>query len=346
MKKSGISALLLLIILPSSVAFGQKEFPSGLTPELFNSDNPIPIVIKTDLKGLADQMFEKEQYQPAQIIYKDRKFIDTLKTRIRVRGHFRKDTLNCDFPPLRIDFKKNDIRNTIFGPQDQFRIVTHCRTNDTHFVQYIIREYLVYKIYQILNPLSLNVRLALITYEDTEGRYPSYTRYGFILEDEGEFASRFNMEKVNERVTFEELEGNNGLLLSMFEFMIGDTDWIVQFSKNLIILKNGNDIYAVPYDFDYSGIVDTDYRTSTGYTSLSDPERLFKGKCYTTEELKNMIKKFKKSKGKIYRLLYASRQLDNDSLIYMYNYITKFYEIVRSKQEMLKYFNVNCEGNK
>lgn len=343
MKKIRISWIVLITLIPLIPVRSQDQFTSGLIPELFKSSNPIPVVIKTDIQGLMDQMVEKEHYQPAEIIYQVRKTTDTLKTKIRVRGHFRKDTLNCNFPPLRINFKKNDIRNTIFGPQDQFRIVTHCRTDDSHFVQYVIREYLVYKMYQILNPLSLKVRLAIITYEDTGSRYPSITKYGFFLEDEGEFASRFNAEKVSERVTFDDLEKNNGLMLSLFQFMIGDTDWIVQFSKNLVILKKGDQIYAVPYDFDYCGIVDTDYRNATGFTSLSKPERIFKGNCYTRRELKHMLKKFKRSKSKFHHLLYSTKLLDNDSLIHMYNYITQFYDIIRTKKERIKYFNINCD---
>jgi hypothetical protein len=189
------------------------------------------------------------------------------------------------------------------------------------------------------------VRLAIITYVDTEGRYRTITRYGFILEDEGEFASRFNAEKVSERINFEDLEENNGLLLALFQFMIGDTDWIVQFSKNLVLLKKGEQIYAVPYDFDYSGIVGTDYRNATGYTSLSEPERLFKGKCYPKKEMRHMLRKFRKSRNKFDNLLYSTKQLDTDSMIHMYNYITQFYDIITSRQERSKYFERNCDGN-
>ena len=172
MKKIRISWLFLMILMPLIPARSQDQITSGLIPALFKSDKPFSVIIKTDIQGLLDQMVEKERYQPAEIIYRDQKITNTLKTKIRVRGHFRKDTFNCDFPPLRINFKKNDIRNTIFGPQDQFRIVTHCRTNERGFVQYVIREYLVYKMYQILNPLSLNVRLCLNPFSSLQAINP------------------------------------------------------------------------------------------------------------------------------------------------------------------------------
>lgn len=320
----------------------QDDITSGLVPALFRSDSPIPITIRTDLITLIRQMTQGENYQPADIIYSENGITDTLETRIRIRGHFRKDTANCDFPPLRINFRKSVIRNTIFGPQDEFRIVTHCRTYDEHFIQYIYREYLVYKMYQTLNPLSLNVRLARITYVDSEGRISPFTRYAFILEDEDEFATRFNMEEVEGHVSYNDIEHDNALMLSLFQFMIGNTDWIIQFSKNLIILKKGDTYYAVPYDFDYCGIVNTDYRNIHGYTSLTEPERLFRGKCYTRAELKAGIRQFRKSKRHIMRLLLHSKQLDHDSFVYMYNYISRYYGIIRSRKERQKYLYVNC----
>ena len=337
-----IAGLMLMQMGLAAPALSQALPVSGLVPVLFQSTNPIPITIRTDMSVLLSHKRESEAYQPGEVIYTEAGETKVLRMKIRVRGNFRKDTANCDFPPLRINFKKKEIGNTIFGPQDKYRIVTHCRTDDPHFIQYVFREYLVYKIYNVLNSLSLNVRLAIITYEDTSGTYRPLTRYGFILEDEDECAARFNAEKIPGKVSLDEINEHNGLILSVFQFMIGNTDWIVPFSKNLIFLKKGESIYMVPYDFDYCGIVDTDYRNKLGFTSLSEPERVFKGKCYSDAELKSAFKFFRKSKKKMMRLIFSSNQLDRGSLNYMYNYISQFYSIIASKSERKKYFYVNC----
>ncbi len=344
MKYSLITVLLFLLTVWNSPCRSQEKIKSGLVPSVFQTDSILQITVQTDIMGLLDQMTSEAKYQPAEIIFPANDKIDSLKTKIRVRGHFRKDTANCDFPPLRINFKKSDIMNTFWGPQDKFRIVTHCRTYDTHFMQYILREYLVYKIYKILNPLSLNVRLLKITYVDTGNYFKPFTRYGFLLEDEAEFAARFNMERMKDPVNFQDLNEKNSLLLSLFEFMIGDTDWIVPFAKNLILLKKGETNYAVPFDFDYCGIVNTDYRNEYGYTSLSKPERTFKGGCYTEKEMKEGLKIFRKSRKKIERLIMSSKELDRNSFLYMYNYISQFYDIIGSKNERIKNFNVNCNN--
>lgn len=337
-----LTGFLLIMLYPERSVFCQNTPVSGLTPGIFQSDDPIPVTIRTDMSLILGHQEDEEKYQPAEIIYNEGGTSHTLEMKIRVRGHFRKDTANCDFPPLRINLKKKDIGNTLFGPQDKYRIVTHCRTTDNHFVQFVIREYLVYRMYKIINPLSLNVRLASITYEDTGGQLKPFTRYAFILEDENEFAYRFNLSRITDKVTYDQIDNENVLLLSLFQFMIGNTDWIVQFSKNLVFLKKEESVYVVPYDFDYCGIVNTDYKNKYGFTSLTEPERIFKGKCYTENQLRPAIRHFRKSKRKIIRLLLNTNQLDHESLVYMYNYISQFYTIIGSRSERKKYLFVNC----
>jgi hypothetical protein len=315
-----------------------------MIPELFKSEKILEFTIRTNLPALIDHSGKEETYQPAFIILGRENVYDTLPLRIRVRGNFRKDTNNCDFPPLRLNFKKEDVRNTVFGPQDEFRVVTHCQTDDASFIRYVYREYYVYRLYQAISPFNLNVRLARINYEDNSGKMKPFTRDAFILEDEDEFATRLNMEQVTDKLAFEQINEENGLMLSMFQFMIGNTDWIVPFAKNLVFLRKGDAISAVPYDFDYCGIVNADYKNEAGYTKLTYPERIFKGKCYTEDQLKTSFKYFRKSRKKFMKVLYSAGMLDHESFIYMYNYITQFYSIIQSRKDKLKYFYVNC-GN-
>ncbi|HLF36291.1 MAG TPA: hypothetical protein VI583_18740 [Cyclobacteriaceae bacterium] len=320
----------------------QDPSPTGMIPELFKSEKIFEFTIRTNLPSLINHSGKEETYQPAVIILEGENGNDTLPLRIRVRGNFRKDTNNCDFPPLRLNFKKEDVRNTVFGPQDEFRVVTHCQTDDAGFIRYVYREYYVYKLYQAISPFNLNVRLARINYEDNSGKMKTLTRDAFILEDEDEFATRLNMEQVSDKLVFEQISEQNGLMLSMFQFMIGNTDWIVPFAKNLVFLRKGDGIYAVPYDFDYCGIVNADYKNEEGYTKLSYPERIFKGKCYSDDQLKTAFKYFRKSRKKFMKVLFSAGMLDHESFIYMYNYIMQFYTIIHSKQDKLKYFYVNC----
>ncbi|NIP93601.1 MAG: hypothetical protein GWN18_19895, partial [Thermoplasmata archaeon] len=69
----------------------------------------------------------------------------------------------CEFPPLRLNFKKGQLDETLFDGQDKVKLVTHCRNGD-RYEQNVVKEYLVYRLYNVLTPLGFQVRMAHITY--------------------------------------------------------------------------------------------------------------------------------------------------------------------------------------
>ena len=50
-------------------------------------------------------------------------------------------------------------------------------------------------------------------------------------------------------------------VLCLFEYMISNTDWNVSLLHNIKLIrkKDTKEIIVVPYDFDYSGLVNADY---------------------------------------------------------------------------------------
>ena len=63
----------------------------------------------------------------------------------------------------------------------KLKLVVGCgATNDDE--QLIIKEYLAYKMYNMLTEKSFRVRLVKIKYDDTKGKIKSYSQYGFLLE--------------------------------------------------------------------------------------------------------------------------------------------------------------------
>ena len=49
------------------------------------------------------------------------------------------------------------------------------------------------------------------------------------------------------------------LLASVFMYMVGNTDWSLPYLHNIRVFQNFTSYIAVPYDFDWSGIVDAPY---------------------------------------------------------------------------------------
>jgi hypothetical protein len=318
-------------------------FCLGQEPLLFDNSHPIEIIIRTDLIKLLNTRSEEPPYQDASIVIDEIQGVTKIfDVEIQARGNFRRDSLNCDFPPLRLNFKKKAIINTYFEGNEKIKIVTHCKSQVPEFDQYVAREYVTYRIYNLLTPVSFKVRSASIIYEDTENTLEPIKRPGFLIEDIDHLAARNNMEEFEEPLNLPDLEKNNAILLSMFQYMIGNTDWILNMSKNLKTLADSTGFYAVPYDFDYTMIVGTDYTLGGGRSYLSAPVRLYKGPCYSLEEIIPVTEKLLEKRKEILSLISKEKMLDYDSKQHMKMYLSDFFNLIKSDKSIKQNILTDC----
>ena len=112
--------------------------------------------------------------------------------KLRTRGNYRRDKAHCDFAPIRLNFPKGGVRNTLLQGQDKLKLVTHCQTYEFRFEFYLLREYLAYRLFAELSDISYGTRLLRITYFDTEDE-KELTRFGFVIEDDKAVAKRNEM---------------------------------------------------------------------------------------------------------------------------------------------------------
>ena len=180
-----------------------------------------------------------------------------------MRGHFRLDRNNCNFPPLRLNFPRGDMAGTVFEGQDRLKLVTPCMDNRDDYQRYIYEEYLGYGALNLITPYSYRVRLVEVTYEDTSGEYEPLTKHAFLLEADEQMAER-------NRAVFLEVpqmhpmmaDGDQSVLVGMFNYMIANLDWSAVYFHNAVVmrLEDGRH-FTVPYDFDHSGAVNARYAT-------------------------------------------------------------------------------------
>jgi hypothetical protein len=174
-KKTLLLLLLLISICPvkSYILFdSQDNRPTlGEPPKpLFQSDEPLYLTLSMDIKTVFLNR-EGEESHPAEISYTDPEGNKTtIPIKINVRGHFRKESNNCDFPPLRLNFSDSTVVNTIFDGQDKIKLVTHCQSRLDLYEQNVLKEYLAYKLYNLFTEESYLVRLVHMTYADVKGR--------------------------------------------------------------------------------------------------------------------------------------------------------------------------------
>ena len=87
----------------------------------------------------------------------------------------------------------------------------------------------------------------------------------------------------------------------LFEFMIGNTDLSVCAQHNVRLVETpANEMLPVPYDFDFSGLVNTTYSgvdKRLGIQSVRD--RLYRGPCRTPQELETFFVRIRALKTEI-----------------------------------------------
>ena len=222
---------------------------------------------------------------------------ESLPAQLSPRGitRLRKDT--CDFPPMRVDFTGTPPATSIFAGQNRLKLVTHCKTNPS-FQQYVLLEYATYRLYNVLSPMSFRARLAQVDYVETSGK-TGISRLGFFIEDLKDVAHRNDMKEaqVGARIPVANLNPSDAARFAVFEYLISNLDWAMQagpegdaccHNSRLISASSGPPWTTVPYDFDYSGLVDAPYAAPPEGINVSSVKvRRYRGFCrHNAEALK------------------------------------------------------------
>lgn len=305
---------------------------AGAEPEsgLFASTERVPVTLRTRIDWLRDTRSDKEEV-PGTLTYRGLNGAEvTVPVDVRARGNFRRDKRNCNFPPLRLDLPTRKVAGTLFEGQDKLKLVTPCHDRRSAYQQYVLQEYLVYRTYGLLTPLSFGVRLVRITYEDTDEEYPFRTLTGFLIESEEAMAAR-NGAEISEWEQFHpgSVEDENGSQVALFQFMIGNTDWSAPYFHNVKMVRTADALYKlVPYDFDFSGVVNARYATpAEGLPIRNVRQRLFRGFCRDGVDWTALRTRFDGIRDGIQRLYDGLEELEEKERRKALEYYDDFYEI-------------------
>ena len=196
----------------------------------------------------------------------------------------------------------------------------------------ILREYHVYKLHQLVTPYSFNVRLCKISYEDSEGKFDPTPHYGFLIEDIDDLAKRNGMKEFNDSIPNQELCNRLELdRLMLFQYMIGNLDWSVPYRHNfkLIAAKEKSLPFAVPYDFDYCGMINTFYAVVPPDMNVPNVRtRVFRGLCRQKGGYDDALKHFQDLKPEIYAIYTESEYLSDKSKTSAIKYLDDFYKVL------------------
>lgn len=285
MKRSWRGVAAALAVLAPGGAYAASDAPKPL----FQSHEVIHLTIKGPLNRIAASAPTSKAPADGSLAV-DGAAPETLRVKLSARGITRRQSDVCSFPPLRVDFPEKPPETSLFKGQKSLKLVTHCQ-GSLAFQQNMLKEYAAYRIYNVLTPMSFDVRLASIDYVDSSGR-PITSRLGFFIEDVKDVAKRNGLRKAatGDVIPITALQSRDAAREAVFQYMIGNLDWAENAGpkgagcchNTKLIGPEGaaTGLVPVPYDFDFAGLVDAPYATPPEGVPVSDVrERRYRGFC-------------------------------------------------------------------
>jgi hypothetical protein len=284
--------------------------PAAAKSSLFTDEAPLQLVINAPFPALVRAAKTSTNPFPATLTITDGAGpAQTVPVTLRARGLTRRTGGYCSFPPLSLNFDKTKVEGTPFQGQKKLKLVTYCNTPPDQ-EQRIVLEYLAYRLYNLITPLSYRVRAADVTYRNGD-KDDGLKRFGFLIEDIDDVADRNKLkelEAASKQVKVSQLDPKAAGRGALLEYMISNLDWDFLaatagadccHNSRFLAAKGATPATAtavvpLPYDFDYSGFVDAPYAVvpeSLRVTGVTD--RLYRGYCVSTPEMPAVIDEFR-----------------------------------------------------
>jgi hypothetical protein len=310
---------------------------------LFETDSILDITLSGNVRELLNDRSDNPKDHPFHLKYrKADNGLVSVPIEARTRGNFRRQKGNCYYPPILLQFPKGDSKkSSIFKENKKLKLVMPCRGD-----QSVIHEWLVYRLYNIITPKSFRARLVKVKLEDSKSNKEVKSFYGMFQEEEKQMAERNGVIPDKRKLRPEQIETNSFLTLAMFEYLIGNTDWSIQFLHNIKLITSGSGSAptAVPYDFDMSGIVNTTYAKPAEELNMrSVRHRRYRGYCIQDmKKFDDVFEQFNKLKIDIYSLYTNCSLLDAKYIKSTVNFLDEFYNTINDANEAKKEFEYPC----
>lgn len=222
------------------------------------------------------------------------------KSEIRLRGRNRRVKCDSTLMPLRLQFKKKELRKAGFEEFRNHKIVTCCLESDKG-LENLQEELLVYQLYEILTDQSYQSVPAQLVMSWPKDANPEKTTSVLIMEPTKELAHRIGGTEVEAyNHPADSLDSESYNRAALFNFMIGNFDWSHAMQTNVKMIRVNAKAVIVPYDFDFSAIVSPSYARIPTDLGLKDfKDRIYRGQFFI-EALPDMEQQFILKKEELY----------------------------------------------
>lgn len=276
---------------------------------------------------------------------------------LSARGLTRRNADVCKFPPLRVEFNDKPENASLFDGQHRLKLVTHCRSPKS-YQQYYLLEYAAYKLLNAITPNSLFARLAEIDYVEAQTGEVVITRYGFFIEDTDDAAKRNGLKEIDAvgNVSIDRIDPNAAAIYALFQYMIGNLDWSMyggpegeDCCHNSKLIGDDDDpfnvLIPVPYDFDYSGLVDAPYAVPPDGINVSSVRtRRYRGFCRHNDQARLAAEEFIRQRDALFAVFDDIPGLEARTAKSAKSYLGDFFNNISDPEKLESRLLDNCRN--
>jgi len=326
--------ILLIIFLNFSCYISYSQNTISEPAPLFQNQEPLSIKLKYSIKDVKKNTNDST-YIESMLYYKyEATEYDSLKIDLRARGNNRRE--NCYYPPLRLKLSNSVTKETPFEGNKKLKLVLPCLIESNND-DYVVKEYMAYKLYEIVTPIHFKTRLLDIEFIEEKGkREVSNDLKGILIEDIDNTAKRLNGNEIKRRILPLQQDGLASIRNSFFQYMIGNTDYSTTYNHNGKLLFVDKKIVPLPYDFDMCGLVDASYAVVSNVQNLNlgienVTERAYKGYKREDTLFEQVRTEFILNKSKMFDVVDSLEIYfeDKNQFIRAKRFIEEFFEIIQ-----------------
>jgi hypothetical protein len=319
---------------------------------LFTKDSVLDAKLVAPLDRIMQQRDSDEEFPGTfELVIEDGSTLQ-VPVQVRTRGNYRRRKDICQFAPLRLNYKKSEVTDTSLDNQDKVKLVTHCQDRSTSYEQAVIKEYLVYRMLNMLSDISYRVRLLRISYLDSDSNDSDEATFAFLIESDKRLAKRLNMDELEvDSVQLEMLNREYTNLTSLFEYMIGNLDFSPiagpagrPCCHNFALFIDDNEMrWAIPYDFDMTGFVEPlHHNPNPKYKQRNVQQRVYRGRCYNQELVPATLQNFRDKRADVLAVIAEQPDLKKGVRKRIESYIESFYKLLDKEEKLLKKLANTC----
>jgi len=278
-----------------------KEKKPYSSPPIFMDSKPIAFTVSGPYGKIKKQRTGEATYFPGTVSYVGDSGAVSVPVRLRARGIWRRK--NCEIPPVLMNFSKDSTKKTLFAKLDRARLTFPCRFN-ADYEQYVLQEYQLYRVQRLLTAYSFDVRLAHVTFIDSEKKDTVGTFWSFLSEQDSVFAERNGARLTTQKGAGPgDLETYESAFFGVFQYFVANSDYSIRELHNVVLVMKNNEYIPVARDYDFGGAVNAKYAKPPEVLHIRRvTDRIMRGYCVPAEQYEKVFALFRDKKAAIYGL--------------------------------------------